>query len=431
MAFLPCGKKTIRLDANHAGTAWLLMVVMTGSAPFAHELRPQSPSVDLRHRVVAKMFGRLIRSVERDLCAPGTLPIRGIHRVLVCRPNHRLGNAVLISPLIAELEKTYPGAEIDIVTGGRAAESLFSARFNVRNVICLPRRIARHLWVTAGLLRQLRLSSYDLAIDACIGSQSGRLLLAWVRARYKIGFSASTWNSDQVNKPDPSCPEHMAKRSVFLLRQALGKNVEPIYPPLDIRLSDVERARGQEALTAIRGPMVPEQGKKVVGVFANATGAKRYDEYWWQLFLIALQLRRPDIVIVDVLAEHGASQLSGSFASFYTRDVRKLAAVIASMDGFISADCGVMHVAAASGTPTYGLFSVTDEAKYAPYGHGSGGIDTRNLSATEAAAAVSWLFSGVCRAKDSAADMADFDAPPRRSEPVQSENSGQTSVKAI
>ncbi len=111
------------------------------------------------------------------------------------------------------------------------------------------------------------------------------------------------------------------------------------------------------------------------------------------------QLRRPDIVIVDVLAEHGASQLSGSFASFYTRDVRKLAAVIASMDGFISADCGVMHVAAASGTPTYELFSVTDEAKYAPYGRGSGGVDTRKPSATETAVAVCWLLSGACRAE--------------------------------
>lgn len=370
-------------------------------------MRPHAPSVDFRHRVVARVFGRLIRSVERDLCAPGALPTRGIHRVLVCRPNHRLGNAVLISPLIAELEKNYPGAEIDIVTGGRAAESLFSTRFNVRSVVCLPRRVARHLWTTMSLLRQLRLSSYDLAIDACIGSQSGRLLLAWVRARYKVGFPASSWNGDQVNGADPSCPEHMAKRSVFLLRRALGRHVEPAYPPMDIRLSDVERARGREALTAILGQAASERGKKVVGVFANATGAKRYDEHWWQLFLIALQLRRPDIVVVDVLAEHGTSQLRGGFASFYTRDVRKLAAVIANMDGFISADCGVMHVATASGTPTYGLFSVTDEAKYAPYGCGSAGISTRNLGATEVAAAVEWLFSGVCCVEATCASTAD------------------------
>ncbi|MDE2464387.1 MAG: hypothetical protein KGO02_11825, partial [Alphaproteobacteria bacterium] len=121
------------------------------------------------------------------------------------------------------------------------------------------------------------------------------------------------------------------------------------------------------------------------------------------------------------LAEHGASQLSGSFASFYTRDVRKLAAVIASLDGFISADCGVMHVAAASGTPTYGLFSVTDEAKYAPYGRGSGGIDTRNLSATEAAAAVGWLFSGACRVETTGASMVDLGVVPHRFEPAQGE----------
>ena len=49
--------------------------------------------------------------------------------------------------------------------------------------------------------------------------------------------------------------------------------------------------------------------------------------------------------------------------------------MIACMDGFISADCGVMHLAAAVGTPTLGLFTQSNRSKYTPYGPGNEGID--------------------------------------------------------
>ncbi|NUO71710.1 MAG: lipopolysaccharide heptosyltransferase family protein, partial [Frateuria sp.] len=97
--------------------------------------------------------------------------------MLVCRPNHRLGNALLLSPLIQEVEALYPGAEIDIV-GSDAAVSLFADRFHVRRVFALPRRVARHVLFSAKILRNVRSGRYDLAIDACNGSQSGQLVLA-------------------------------------------------------------------------------------------------------------------------------------------------------------------------------------------------------------------------------------------------------------
>lgn len=348
-------------------------------------LKQVSSAHDLRHRVLDWFFRRQLRSVEASLCEPGALPVRGIHRILICRPNHRLGNAMLISPLLEEVEKVYPGAEIDIVCGGQAAQSLYSCRFTIRHIYCLPRKIARHLVLTIGLLRQLRLSSYDLAIDACVGSQSGRLLLGWVRARYKVGFPrvcdrqrSSAWHVLEV-------PPHLAKRNVFLLRSALGTEADLIYPLLDMRLSAAERHQGRQALEAILGAADPSQPRTVIGVFTNATGAKCYDEDWWRRFLSALQLAHRNVLFVDILAEHGRSPLDGDLPSFYTRDVRKLAAVISNMDCFISADCGVMHVAAASGVPTIGLFSVTDMAKYAPYGVGNAAIDTRDKSAAEVA----------------------------------------------
>lgn len=346
----------------------------------------------LRHGTIALLFGRLFSAVGRQLCEPGQLPTRGIHRVLVCRPNHRLGNAVLISPLLAEVEALYPGAEIDLIGGGEAARMLFVNRFQVRQVFCLPRKIARHVWQTITVLRQLRRNSYDLAIDACQGSQSGRLLLGLVRARFKLGFPDARTNAGSLWHSLP-WPDHLAHRSVFLLRTAYAGKVDRPCEMLNLRLSDNEREQAGRALAAVLGATGQRTcTQPVIGIFANATGAKRYGEAWWKEFVDALLVAQPNVQIVDVVAEHGQGQLGGEFASYYTRDLRRLASMIANMDGFISADCGVMHLAVASGTPTIGLFSVTSSSKYRPYGRSNTAIDTGSMSPVQVAGMVSaWL----------------------------------------
>ena len=347
---------------------------------------------DFRRRFIARCFGRLFGTVNRGLCEPGQLPTRGIHRVLICRPNHRLGNAILISPLLAEVEALYPGAEIDLVTGGNAAQNVFANRFQIRQIFSLPQKIARHLSFTIGLLRQLRRNSYDLAIDACDGSQSGRLLLAMVKARYKLGLHHGLGNGESAWKHLP-WPEYFGHRGVFLLRTAYAGEIDRAYPSPNIRLSEHEQQQAGKALAAVLGESVQRsRAQPVVGIFANATGAKRYSAEWWVEFVVALQTLRPDVRIVDLVAEHGQTQLGGNFPSYYTRDLRRLASVIANMDAFISADCGVMHLAVASGTPTLGLFSVTCAVKYGPCGHTHTAIGTNALSAVEVAGvAADWL----------------------------------------
>jgi heptosyltransferase-3 len=361
--------------------------------PLPVQVAPRRWDLDeLRRQFIARCFGRLFGMVNRGLCEPGQLPARGIHRVLICRPNHRLGNAILISPLLAEVEVLYPGAEIDLVTGGKAAQNMFANRFQIRHVFSLPQKIARHLFSTIGMLRQVRRNSYDLAIDACDGSQSGRLLLAVVKARFKLGLPDARGGRESAWHHLP-CPEYFGHRGVFLLRTAYAGKVDRTYPPLNIRLSEQEKQQARLALAAVLGESARQPGTQpVVGLFANATGAKRYSADWWLHFVNALQALRPDVRIVDLVAEHGQTQLGGNFPSYYTRDLRRLASVISNMDAFISADCGVMHLAVASGTPTLGLFSVTCAVKYGPCGQGHTAIGTSALSPAEVASVASdWL----------------------------------------
>lgn len=337
----------------------------------------------LRRLAVGSSFRRSFHRLNDDLCEPGGLPAHGIHRVLICRPNHRLGNAVLLSPLIRQVELLYPGAEIDILAS-EVASTLFANRFRVGKVFAVPRRVARHLPGTCSLLRELRRQRYDLAIDACHGSQSGRLALGMARARYKLGCP------DAEAYPDSAwrmldAPVHHALRSVYLLRAAYsGRRPDTPFPALDIGLSQDEKLQAAPVLASLC-PQSDRRNVAVLGIFTNATGRKRYDEAWWAIFLETFGQRCPEVQIVDLVAAHGTSQVGGRFVPFYTQNLRRLGSLIANMQGFISADCGVMHLAAASGTPTLGLFNTTDPAKYAPYGPGNEALDTHALAPGEVA----------------------------------------------
>lgn len=363
------------------------------SVPASGSPEPVSASRLTRWRrgAVGLLMTRLLRAVDAGLCPPGALSGSGIHRIVVCRPNHRLGNTVLLGSLLRELETRYPGAEIDLLCAGPAGATLFGTRFAMRQVIALPGRMPRHPWRTLARLRQLRRERYDLAIDACPASYSGRLVLGLCHATWKLGFPLSE-AAGPLQGYVEACPAHVAQRSAHLLRVACGDHQPAAWLNLDVALDDALRAQGRQVLAAVVG-CGGEVGGPVVGIFPNATGAKRYPEAWWADFVAALHARRPDIRMVNVLAEHGRTQLPGTLPTLYSRDLRKLAAVLAGMDGFISGDCGVMHLASAVGTPTLGLFVQPNRDKYAPYGlcNQALGASLERGGAAAAHAAACWM----------------------------------------
>lgn len=319
------------------------------------------------------------------------LPRKGIFRILVCRPNHRLGNTILLTPLITELERHFKGAEIDVISEGDIAEEVFATFFSVRNVYCLPKRGFKHPLPFLRLLHRVRRSRYDLIIDPCLGSGFSRAMTRLLHGTYKLGFSDKPLRSGLTHAaPSEIAMEHMAKRPVNLLRWALGRNYgeELGYPPLDIRLSDIELARGRHVIGELLAVSRQTSSPPVVGVFANATGAKRYPMAWWREFIDTFKTLCPAASMLELIPMHGHSMLGAEWPGYFSSDLRRMGAVMAGMDLMITADCGVMHLAVASRVPTVGMFCVTDASVYAPYGEGNHPLATQGLSAREVACRV-------------------------------------------
>jgi heptosyltransferase-3 len=324
------------------------------------------------------------------------LNIRGICRIAVVRSNHRLGNNVLLLPLLAVIEDVFPGAEVDVITGGHAPALLFREYRQVTAIHSFPARSYTSPARVLRLLNQIRSERFDLAIDPTPKSRSGRFLLESVQARCKLGYR---WPSDRRGADlthtvtTDGMPAHMAQMGVHLLRQALpGAAGLPDAPPLmDLRLTPAELERGRVQLARLLRLAAPGDGP-AVALYGTASGRKTYSREWWGAFLQRFRALEPAARLVEFVPHDGRARFGGEFPAYFSSQPREMAAVCRAMALFVTADCGVMHLASAARARVLGLFKVTNAAMYAPYGNGSASIQAEDDAPAVAAEHASALL---------------------------------------
>jgi ADP-heptose:LPS heptosyltransferase len=203
------------------------------------------------------------------------------------------------------------------------------------------------------------------------------LLTLYAGADRKLGYLGPNKGGALSHGVDVSgAPSHRAMEGVYLLRTALGEDTAlHEYPRPGLWLSAEERARGRQRLAQVCGVHNPAGPLPCIGIFANATRDKLLDLDWWRRFLATFEPRAPRCCIVEVLPAFGHSLLEDRYPSFYRSEVRELAAMLANLSLYVSADCGVMHLAWAAGTPTVGLFNATKPAEWGPWGGHNRSLD--------------------------------------------------------
>ncbi len=322
---------------------------------------------------INKLRRNLLLRITKNIGSPRVpshagLNSKQIQKVLICRPNHRLGNLLLITPLVQEVISTFPGCKIDLFVKGNLAPALFKNFENINSFIELPRRPFNHLWkYTQGWLA-IKRNRYDLVINVVHNSSSGRLAAKFANSKYKF-FGDPNENIPSKSKGR----KHLAKYPVYHLRDFLTrlglKTNSRAVASLDLKLTPLEIVQGQQQLKTL-----VNNNQKTICLYTYATGAKCYSRSWWKIFYNRLKNEYPLHNIIEVLPIENVSQLLFKVPTFYSKDIREIGALIANTEVFISADNGVMHLASATQTTTIGLFSVTDKDVYGPYNHNSVGI---------------------------------------------------------
>jgi ADP-heptose:LPS heptosyltransferase len=322
----------------------------------------------------------LMRSLTKNIGKPNTeqeitlVNRNEIKRILICRPNARLGNLLLISPFVQELEETFPNCKIDLFVKGGLAPVIFKNYDSIDRIIELPKKPFSSLLRYFAVWISLKKYKYDIAINVDHGSSSGRLATKFSNSKFKffgdLPFSANLYYGDYA---------HIAKYPIYHFRDYLTKlgfeKRDNTIAPLDLKLTSYEIADGKKTLHNLAGNY-----KKTICVFTYATGAKCLSESWWDDFYNNLKSEYDNYNIIEILPIENVSQIGFKAPTFYSKHIREIGAVIANADLFIGADSGIMHLSSAVHTPTVGLFSVSNLKKYEPYDNNSIGVDINSLS---------------------------------------------------
>lgn len=293
-------------------------------------------------------------------------------RVLISRPNHRLGNQLLITPLIQEVKKEFPASKIDLVVNGNLSSVLFSEDSHIGKIFNLPKKPFNNIFKYLAKSISLIFTNYDIAIAACDHSNSSKIFVKLSRAKLKIYNSAS----EALQKP-----EHIAKRPVFNFKKFLNSSEDLSgyeYSKLSIKLTNEEIEKGKLLIKKLFN-----NNKKTLCIFTFATGAKCHSEAWWAQFYNALKDEFSDVNILEILPIENVSQINFQSTHFYSKDLREIASLIEGSDVFIGADSGMMHLAASTNTRTIGLFNTTNPKVYTPYGNTNESVDTNVVGVDE------------------------------------------------
>ncbi|KQX12069.1 glycosyltransferase family 9 protein [Flavobacterium sp. Root420] len=315
-------------------------------------------------RSVTKNIGKA--SLQNDIVLADKAAIK---RILICRPNGRLGNLLLITPLIQEVTAIFPNCKVDLFVKGTLAPIIFENYESIDKVIDLPKKPFKNLLKYLNVWISIKRQNYDMAINVDQNSSSGRLAVQFSNAKYK--FYGDSNEETLFVKKDYA---HIAKYPVYNFRHYLTKLGFPksnkIIPPLDLKLSSAEITEGRKVLYNLI-----KNEKRTICIFTFATGEKCLTEEWWDNFYTQLTTEYTNYNIIEILPVENVSQIRFKAPAFYSKDIREIGSVIANTDLFIGADSGIMHLSSAVQTPTIGLFSVSNLKKYGPYDNCSIGID--------------------------------------------------------
>jgi ADP-heptose:LPS heptosyltransferase len=294
-----------------------------------------------------------------------------VRRILVVRPDERIGNAILIIPLLNALRGCYPQARLSLVMARRY--------WDLRELIpsvdeFIPfdkRRYARNPIAFAAFIRRLRKCRYDLVFDAA-GDHSVSFthlaIAACSGGRFRIGHDRG--GAGQCYEvPVPVAPDdrHETERHLDLLRAiaAVDPDPRPLLKPLGDH-SAAERIWRDQGWRS---------DKPTVIIHPGARGRKRWPASHFAVSANRLAAQGCQVGVVWGPADTQAAEEMMRAVDSGVRPLGVLSfpdfvAAVASATVFFSGDCGPMHLAAAT-PPRQGVvavFVVDKLARYRPLG---------------------------------------------------------------
>ncbi|WP_170150050.1 glycosyltransferase family 9 protein [Kushneria sinocarnis] len=291
-----------------------------------------------------------------------------VHRILLIRPNYRIGNALIMTPAIDAFRARFPHAELDCLVTDTTA-GLFEGR-PLDRCHALSRRAILRPWQFVGLLWRLRRRRYDLAVQVGSSSQTGFIFTRFIGSRFTMGMSRgeSRWFDIEVGGSQSHAYE-------LVPRFAAALGVPCRQQPL-MTLTETEQRRGRAALQAL-GLAVNDAGEPLpfIALFVGGHLDKRFSRDFWRELIAALEAAGKRYLVVLGPEEHALGdwlkrqQVMASHGVLcQPQPLRQLAAMLLPARCLVTPDSGPMHLAAAVDVPVVPLVRRRKSLRFVPRG---------------------------------------------------------------
>ena len=273
-----------------------------------------------------------------------------------------IGDSILTLSLIKGIRESYEDAIIDVLV-----------RKRVKDVFeCYPVDHIHDLDSLSCLMKLLRMQHhYDIVFD-CEPYLNLSAIFAFLLGKERIGFSKQIRSRLYTKIVDFSKDQHMVQNYLDMLR-IMGKQFE-VQHLEKLHITPENKKRVDDFFLNF-------QGKIIVGITPGVTKTSKnrmwFENRFAELADRIIDLLKCEVVFVDspgnkkivnkVISKMRQKPLN-SLGLFTLKETFYL---ISRCGIFISNDTGPMHVAAAQGCRTIGLFGPNTPVLWSPYGNGN------------------------------------------------------------
>ena len=312
----------------------------------------------LGRRILVGLLSRCLGTRRRPVALPEA------PRILVVRLDERVGNMVLLLPLLESLKLRFPDARLDLLASVKT-EPLFASHPTLAAFLSFRKKA---LFAPDGPLRapwRLRCRRYDLAIDAANPtdpSTTQAILVRLAGARHTVGVDFPGFGRMFTAPVALANPEaHEIDLRLALLSPIPGKG-----RTRRMRIATLP-ALGTTSATAALLTAGSTEARVILNLGARLP-EKRLSAETYASVARAIRKKGAHVILTYGPAETDlaatVSRLCPEASVAPPTDLVELAHLLRVSRAVVTCDTGPMHLAVAIGTPTCGIFVSTEPTRY-------------------------------------------------------------------
>lgn len=288
---------------------------------------------------------------------PSEKPVfEGELRSIAILAQEKIGDAILLTPLLKNLRRAFPDVKIHIIAFGTIAD-FFERDPNVDVVHQAKGR-------AIAFLAEARKIRFDVLFNTKDHPSATFLIhTGLLRARYKVGIDHPNHRGLFNHLIQIDFQQHVVEKNCAILKYMGAKfrdeDCRPYIPPY---------APSEEVQAFVR----ENAGKNLIGINLSAGEPSRE---WTLENWIGLLTKVKQPVVVFSMPERSSekAQLEGMFQHVLksppTKSIYDVAAIIQALDLIVSPDTSLVHVASCYEKPVVGLYraDVIHRTRFAPY----------------------------------------------------------------